>query len=128
MKKSTKGALAAGAAGTLLLGGAGSLAYWTQTDNVAGSDITSGHLRLLSAAPCSDWTLDGDVAAYDSTTQPIVPGDTLTKTCTYTVEMAGDHISATLTASAPSWTSANGLSAELNTTASTFVIGGTSQA
>ena len=31
MKNATKGALAAAAAGSLLLGGAGSLAYWTGT-------------------------------------------------------------------------------------------------
>ena len=34
MKKSTKGAVAAGAAAVLLMGGAGSLAYWTASGTI----------------------------------------------------------------------------------------------
>ncbi len=46
MKKSTKGALAAAAAGSLLLGGAGSLAYWTDAESITGTSI--------NPAPCAD--------------------------------------------------------------------------
>ena len=58
MKKSTKGALAAGGAAFLLLGGAGSLAYWTDTPT---SRHRAGvrHLTIISndcgSAP---WELD----------------------------------------------------------------------
>ena len=58
MKRSTKGALAASAAGILLLGGAGSLAFWNATVNVPGAAIASGDLKL-STPDCGDgWLLD----------------------------------------------------------------------
>ncbi|MFL6025081.1 MAG: alternate-type signal peptide domain-containing protein [Marmoricola sp.] len=94
MKKSTKGALAAAAAGTLLLGGAGSLAYWTDSSNVSGTSITSGYLDLgdpvCTGGTLHDWQIDGG-AAYDPATMRLVPGDTLTKKCTITVNKAGTH-------------------------------------
>lgn len=92
MKKSTKGALAAAAAGTLLLGGAGSLAYWTDTSTIDGINITSGHLTLTEDS-CDDWEFD-DGVAYG--TQLLVPGDSLTRTCTYTIDADGDHMLATV--------------------------------
>lgn len=111
MKKSTKGALAAGAAGVLLLGGAGSLAYWTDAGTVNGTDITSGHLALDPvAAECDDtWRLND---TEDYVAQVLVPGDTLTRHCTYTVDMAGDNLEAELDVSAPDLTGtlADGLS------------------
>ena len=62
MNKASKGALAALAAGVLLLGGAGSLAFWTDTAEVAGGAINSGELSLTDTTPgtCADadWVLD----------------------------------------------------------------------
>ncbi len=49
MKKTTKGALAAVAGGSLLFGGAGSLAYWTGESTVTGDSIESGTLDLTHA-------------------------------------------------------------------------------
>ncbi len=46
MNKSTKGALAAACGGVLLLGWAGSLAYWTDGTNIDGDSFASGHLQL----------------------------------------------------------------------------------
>jgi alternate signal-mediated exported protein len=92
MKKATKGALAAGAAGSLLLGGAGSLAYWTDASPVTGGSITSGHLKL-TGANCGAWKIDGGA---DYVAQVLVPGDSLTRHCTYTVDAAGDHLTATI--------------------------------
>lgn len=92
MKKSTKGAVAAGGAAVLLLGGAGSLAYWTASGSVDGGSITSGTLTL-SAGTCGDWTY-----ADTSTVSLIVPGDTVTKTCSFTISATGDHLEATLDA------------------------------
>lgn len=98
MKKTTKGALAAGGAAALLLGGAGTLAYWTDTAEVPGATISSGHLDL-AGEDCGDgWTLEG--AAY--TDQLLVPGDTLSKSCTYTLDIAGEHFTnADFTVTAP---------------------------
>ena len=58
MKKSTKGALAAGGAAVLLLGGAGSLAYWTASGSVPGGSLTSGSMTL-SSVTCGSWTYGG---------------------------------------------------------------------
>ena len=50
MKKSTKGAVAAAAAGVLLLGGAGSLAYWTADGAADGGSITAGGIATPADA------------------------------------------------------------------------------
>ncbi len=99
MNKSTKGALAASAAGALLLGGAGSLAFWTTTQPVSGSDITAGHLKLTNPSCGAGWLLDGGAVF---TTQLLVPGDTLTKVCTFSLDAAGEHLAADFDVTAPS--------------------------
>lgn len=98
MNKSTKGAIAAGAAAVLLLGGAGSLAYWTAEANVAGDTISTGTLTLGSADCAAGWTIDGG-AAFSSATDKLVPGDTLTRTCTMAVTASGKHLVADITTS-----------------------------
>ncbi|WP_180933474.1 alternate-type signal peptide domain-containing protein [Nocardioides ungokensis] len=107
MKKSTKGALAAGAAASLLLGGAGSLAYWTSTGTISQSSISSGDLSLGSADCGTGWSFD-DVEGTGvlTGTSKLVPGDVLTKTCTYVITAKGDHLKADVTASTPSLTGA----------------------
>ncbi|MBW8750057.1 MAG: alternate-type signal peptide domain-containing protein [Propionibacteriales bacterium] len=90
MKKTTKGALAAAAAGTLLVGGAGTLAFWTDAVTIGGTDVSSGHLKLVDAS-CAGWKIDGG-ANY--TNQLLVPGDTLTRHCEYTLDAAGSHLTA----------------------------------
>ncbi|MFT4083272.1 MAG: alternate-type signal peptide domain-containing protein [Nocardioides sp.] len=103
IKKSTKGSLAAGAAAVLLLGGAGSLAYWNSTQDVAGGDIVTGDMSI-TAPTCTDWTLDsaeetaGDT--FDPTSDTLVPGDVITETCTTTFNGTGNHLRATLDAEA----------------------------
>lgn len=87
MKKSTKGALAAGSAAVLLMGGAGTLAFWTDEVTVDGVDIQSGHLSL-DLEECQGWELDGGDAYV---AQLLVPGDSLTQDCTYTLDIAGEH-------------------------------------
>lgn len=93
MKKSTKGAVAAGAAAVLMLGGAGSLAYWTAEADLAGSTISTGNLTLAAADCGAGWSIDG-AAAFDSITDKLVPGDTLTRTCTMAVTATGKHLNA----------------------------------
>lgn len=99
MNKTTKGALAAGTAAVLLLGGAGSLAFWSADGTVAGTTINSGELKL-GAADCGDWKIDGD-SIFNVTTGKIVPGDTLTKTCTYAITASGDHLDADVDVTTP---------------------------
>lgn len=132
MKKATKGALAAVAAGTLLVGGAGSLAYWTGSSPISGATtINSGKLSL-SAVTCTgtglhDWQYASDSSVFTPATSKVVPGDKISKVCSTTLTMAGDHIAADLSLNTPaSFAAANGLTAELVPSAD-FVVDGATQ-
>lgn len=91
MKKTTKGLAAAGAAAVLLLGGAGSLAYWTDDAPVTGGTLTAGSIEL-GAVTCAGWKHVED----DSAVTLIVPGDEVYNLCTTTLTLTGDHIGATV--------------------------------
>jgi len=91
MKKSTEGALAIGAAAVLLLGGAGTLAYWTADTDVDAGDLEAGSITL-DALAC-----DGFVHSDGSPVTLIVPGDVVTNDCDATLVLEGDNIGATLT-------------------------------
>ncbi len=123
MKKSTKGAVAAAAAGVLLLGGAGSLAYWSSTQDVPGGTINSGSLAL-STPDCGAWSLDSgeDVPVVYADGDPLVPGDELTKTCTFTITATGNHLRATLGVTDAEFTAVNDLSEDLDASA-VFTVG-----
>ena len=126
MNKTTKGALAAGAASVLLLGGAGSLAYWTAQGTVTGGTISSGELKL-SAPTCDGWTLDGG-AVYTAGTTKVVPGDSITNTCTYTITASGAHLSADLAVTGGTTGTGNALATALSPVASYKVGTAASQA
>ena len=115
MNKTLKGALAASAAGVLLVGGAGTLAYWTDTGTVDGTDIESGHLALTTDT-CLGWKLDGSVLVITDAIR-IVPGDVLTQVCTYVVDAEGDHIAAAFDVTTPNLSSVNVLTDELDVSA-----------
>ena len=119
MNKTTKGALAAGAASVLLLGGAGSLAYWTAQGTVTGGSISSGELKL-SAPTCDGWKLDGagGNTAYTAGTTKVVPGDSITNTCTYTITASGAHLSADLAVTGGTTGTGNALATALSPVAS----------
>ena len=136
MNKSTKGALAATTAGVLLLGGAGSLAFWSDSLTIGGSTISSGHISLddTTAGDCANaaWILDsGEAVAgavFDPATSTLVPGDSISKTCTFDVTASGDHLRATLGATggeeaAPA--TGEDLSPDVTTTAVFTVAGAT---
>lgn len=102
MHATVKGALAAGTAGTLLLGGAGTLAYWNSTGTVGGGTINSGDLQL-NATSCTTaaWTVSNSVesvtdAPFVIGTDEIVPGDVLKKTCNIVVTAIGENLRANL--------------------------------
>lgn len=99
MKKSTKGAIAAGAAAVLLLGGAGSLAYWNAEGAIEGGEITAGTLTLTPiTTPAATWELNGvAVVGNDLTSVLIVPGDTLEYTGAWTIGATGDNLLAGVT-------------------------------
>lgn len=111
MKKSTKGALAAGAAAFLLLGGAGTLAYWTDDATVDGGAVDSGSISLENVDCATDWSYDDTVGT--EAVEDIVPGDTIVKQCTADLVLLGDHIGASVDISDASLTSLGGLADEL---------------
>lgn len=138
MNKTIKGAGAAVAAGVLLFGGAGSLAFWSASESVAGGSISSGELKLTETSCDATWSLNGGtytdpVADDPGTTEVdetdagtlIVPGDTLTKSCSYTIEAAGENLSADLTVTAPAESGAAGLTEEVDTSGAFTVNGAT---
>lgn len=97
MKKHTKGAIAAGTAAVLLLGGASTLAYWGDGAPIGGTDISTGELSL------SDTTSTGWVYAQGNTNEAkpvtkIVPGDKIAQQHTFTITAAGDNLAAELDA------------------------------
>lgn len=98
MQKTTKGALASVAAAVLLLGGGTSLAYWTASADVTGGAITAGELKLTAGSCDTNWVYAAGNASAGSTVTTWVPGDSVTKSCTYTVDAIGDNLLATLDA------------------------------
>jgi len=105
MKKTTKGALAAGAAAVLLMGGAGTLAYWSADADVDGVQVTAGELKIINDNCDGDvWNFDGgeDVADKVYTAGDlIVPGDVLTKECSFEIQATGEHLRAEVELSNP---------------------------
>lgn len=101
MTNITKGAIAAAVAAVLLLSGAGTLAYWEDSDDVTGTDFDAGSLSLTPLNACNVWNLDtGEPGGspFDPLTEMIVPGDVITKVCTFTVDAVGTHLRATVAA------------------------------
>lgn len=123
MKKSTKGALAGGAAAFLLLGGAGSLAYWSDNADVTGTTVESGHLAVINNdCGTADWQLDNSGGPVSASTR-IVPGDTITKTCSFEIEGEGDHFdNVGITIASPSWNASSDatLVSKLGTVSATY--------
>lgn len=110
MERLTKAALATVGAAALLVGGAGTLAFWTDDGLSTGTDVTAGSLAVTDGV-CGEWTLDGGGAVTDG----IVPGDTITTNCSLTVAGVGDHIALSdITVSAPTWAADNALTAVLD--------------
>jgi alternate signal-mediated exported protein len=116
--KTTKGTLAAAAAAALLLGGAGSLAYWTDSQDAPGTAISSGHLSLGTIS-CDGWKLTGSslLNPVSYVSQLIVPGDQLKQHCSLTVSAAGANIGVNMSTNSPTYTLSNGLSSTLQTSA-----------
>lgn len=99
MRTSTKSALAAVAGAGLLLGGLGSLAYWEDEETAGGGTVTAGSLDL--AAPvCQSWQEGG--ADVDLATFTMVPGDELTRSCDFAVDLAGQNLETSLGFDVPS--------------------------
>lgn len=99
MRTSVKAALAGVAGAGLLLGGAGSLAFWNDTEDIPSATIAPGALELGKPDCGLGWKLGTKV--FDPATDVIVPGDELVRVCTLAVTATG-NVKADVTMSTPS--------------------------
>jgi alternate signal-mediated exported protein len=103
MHSATKAVIAGVAGLALLSGGAGSLAYWTDTKSGSPVTIASGDLSLGSIADGTGWSLQQNeanvpvkqIAGVAYTNQLVVPGDVLSKTISVPVTLTGANNKAT---------------------------------
>lgn len=86
MNKFAKGSLAAGAGLVLLLGGAGTLAYWNSDVELTGGEVNAGTLAL---------TANTEVLEKAGPVQ-LVPGDQQTFTAELSLLAEGDNIQGTV--------------------------------
>lgn len=98
MKKTTKGALAAAAAAVLLLGGVGTHASWSDDAQASGTGVGTGHLAITDWV-CGDWLLGG--TTFTAATDKLIPGDILTRVCTFTLDVEGKNMKAKLSVDVP---------------------------
>lgn len=95
MNKLAKGAIAGAAGIVLLLGGAGTFAFWNSSAGVSGGTVVAGNLQVVNDGTAGVWE-DQTGATIDIANYRIVPGDVLTYTDDLTVTAVGDHLQATL--------------------------------
>jgi alternate signal-mediated exported protein len=111
MNNTLKGALAGTAGIALLMGGFGSYALWSDSEQLAPSTVQSGELSIDTTPGSYDDTRTataGDWAVGDK----MVPGDVITYTQTFTVKGSGKNLEGTI-ALAPAAMSANGFGSGL---------------
>lgn len=89
MNRYAKGSLAAGAGLVLLLGGAGTLAYWNDSVDLTGGTINAGTLELEADQVELQESIDGQPQRW-------VPGDEHTFSTTLTLDAEGDNIAGTV--------------------------------
>ncbi|HEX4403109.1 MAG TPA: alternate-type signal peptide domain-containing protein [Galbitalea sp.] len=122
MRNVTKAVIAGAAGVALLAGGAGSLAFWTDTKTGSSIAISSGDLSLGTITDSTGWTIEQNAAgvpvpqtaavAYVPGTTLVVPGDVLTKTVAVPVNISGLDNKATLVVTGAT-TPSNALSSQL---------------
>lgn len=95
MKNTLKALVASSAAAFLLIGGAGTLAYWETSDSAGAGDLTAGSLTLTDGTS-TGWTLNG-VAVADPSAVRVVPGDELAWTGSFVIEATGENLEGDLT-------------------------------
>ncbi|QIK63346.1 alternate-type signal peptide domain-containing protein [Leucobacter viscericola] len=95
MNKLTKSSIAAAAGIALLMGGAGTLAFWNDTIDAGTTGTISAGTLSLSNATAGSWT-DQNGKAVDVAAFRAVPGDTLTYKTKVDVAAIGDNLTGTI--------------------------------
>ena len=95
MNKMMKGSIAGATGVALLMGGFGTYALWTDSENLAENHVQSGVLTIDTAAGAYDDTRTG--ATNDWTAGDLmVPGDVISYTQTFTVAGTGKNLEGTI--------------------------------
>ena len=95
MNKTTKAAVATATGIVLLMGGAGSLAYWTDTANSGATQTINAGTLAVVAADAGAWTKSFNGGASSSValgTFLMVPGDKLTYAQTFNITANGQDL------------------------------------
>ncbi|GAB2449954.1 alternate signal-mediated exported protein [Conyzicola lurida] len=102
MNKLVKGAVATAVGAALLMGGAGTFAYWNDSVGITGGTIVAGNLSVVDATPSDGvWTVQKDGTGTATTVPAIAsfvasPGDRFTYTKTVKINATGNNLVATL--------------------------------
>jgi len=98
MNKLVKGSVAAATGIVLLMGGAGSLALWNDSQAISGGTISTGELdiALSGTGAWKDVSVGAPTTTWVPATDKLVPGDTITYTQDVAVKASGKNIKATL--------------------------------
>lgn len=94
MNKMAKGAIATAAGVVLLIGGGGTLAWWSDTAESKAGTIATGDLDLH--ADNNSWSLQNG-GTIDIATYKMVPGDVLVFTQDVDITVKGNNLAADLT-------------------------------
>jgi alternate signal-mediated exported protein len=95
MNTMIKGSIAGATGIALLMGGFGTYALWSDSENLAATGVQSGELDIATSAGVYD---DANSAAANdwTTTDKMVPGDKVTYTQTFTVKGSGKNLKGTI--------------------------------
>ena len=95
MNKMMKGSIAGATGIALLMGGFGTYAVWSDSENLAENGVQSGQLNIDTSAGTYD---DANTGAADDWTasDKMVPGDTVTYTQAFTVKGDGKNLAGTI--------------------------------
>lgn len=105
MNKFLTGAIATAAGVALLMGGAGTFAYWNSSATPTTSTITAGNLAVTDAGSSTAVWKSGNTVINPANFKA-APGDVLTYTKTMNITATGDNLVATLGLGAGSITGA----------------------
>jgi alternate signal-mediated exported protein len=115
MNKMIKGSTAGAIGVVLLMGGFGTYALWSDSEQLAANSVTSGVLTIDTADGTWDDVRTTGVARDWSADALMVPGDVITYTQSFTVNGTGDNLSGTIKLNALPM-SPNGFSSALTRT------------
>ncbi|WP_432476789.1 alternate-type signal peptide domain-containing protein [Nocardioides sp. GXQ0305] len=126
MNKMIKGSIAGATGVALLMGGFGTYALWSDSENLQAAKVQSGELDIATSAGVWD---DANTAASNdwNASDKMVPGDKVTYTQTFTVKAEGKNLKGTVAYVKPSLsgnTFSNALTHTVDVTSSSATITG----